>query len=77
MDDGSADRGAVRLNTQSFSLDENAELAALLATKFDLETSVNRDKTGFRLRVAAGSRGRLIGIVAPHFHPGMMYKLCG
>lgn len=36
MDDGSADGPAVRLNTQSFSYDENLALAGILRTKFGL-----------------------------------------
>jgi hypothetical protein len=42
---------------------------------FDLEARVNRDKDGFRLRIAAGSRGRLIDLVAPHMCAQMAYKL--
>jgi hypothetical protein len=56
MDDGSADGRAVRLNTQSFSHTENLALATLLREMFRLETRVNRDKDGFRLRIATASR---------------------
>jgi hypothetical protein len=75
MDDGSADGRAVRLNTQSFSHEENLTLTTLLWEKFGLEARVNRDKEGFRLRIAAGSRGRLIDLVEPHLCPQMAYKL--
>jgi hypothetical protein len=75
MDDGNADRGAVRLNTQSFSLAENNALAAILAGKFGLDARINRDKAGFRLRITVSSRKRLIEIVGPYFHPDMTYKL--
>jgi len=75
MDDGNADGRAVRLNTQSFSHADNLTLATLLREMFGLEARVNRDKEGFRLRIAAGSRSRLIELVEPHMCPQMAYKL--
>jgi hypothetical protein len=75
MDDGSADRGAVRLNTQSFSLAENLALVSVLETSFGLAARINRDKAGYRLRITAGSRSRLIELVGRHIHPNMAYKL--
>ncbi len=75
MDDGSADGQAVRLNTQSFSYEENEALASLLRTTFGLHVRVNRDKHAFRLRIAAASKARLMEIVGSHMHPDMSYKL--
>jgi hypothetical protein len=75
MDDGSADRGAVRLNTQSFSYDENCKLTGLLSDRFGLEARVNRDKAGYRLRISTDSRRQLLEIVRPFLHPKMAYKL--
>ncbi len=75
MDDGSADGTAVRLNTQAFSEDENHALAMLLRTTFGLDVTLNRDKDAFRLRIAGGSRSRLIEVVRPYMHPDMSYKL--
>lgn len=75
MDDGSADGRALRLNTQSFSYDENCTLAALLWELFGLETRVNRDKSGYRLRISAHSRERLLTVAGPYLEPQMAYKL--
>jgi hypothetical protein len=75
MDDGSADGRVVRLNMQSFSHADNLALVALLREMFDLEARINRDKDGFRLRIAAASRGRLIDLVGPHMCPQMDCKL--
>jgi hypothetical protein len=75
MDDGSADRGAVRLNSQSFTECENVALAGILQSAFGLEARLNRDKSGFRLRITAGSRARLLELVGAHIHPKMAYKL--
>jgi len=75
MDDGSADGSAVRLNTQSFSEQENEALADLLRTTFGLQVRLNRDKHAFRLRIAAGSKRRLVEIVGNYMQPDMFYKL--
>lgn len=75
MDDGSADGRGLRLNTRSFSRTENLALATLLGEVFGLDARVNRDKDGFRLRIVAGSRARLIDLVQPHICPQMAYKL--
>ena len=75
MDDGNADGNALRLNTQSFTYDENCTLAALLEASFGLEARVNRDKSGYRLRIAAGSRERLLTVAGPYLDPQMAYKL--
>jgi LAGLIDADG DNA endonuclease family len=75
MDDGNADGGAVRLNTQSFSEKENVALATFLRTKFGLHVRLNRDKSAFRLRIAAASKARLVEVVRPYIHPDMSYKL--
>lgn len=75
MDDGNADGSAVRLNTQSFSYAENLALAGILSATFGLDARINRDKSGFRLRIGAGCRDRLLKIVEPHIHPLMSYKL--
>jgi hypothetical protein len=75
MDDGSADGRGLRLNSQSFTLEENEGLAEILRTKFGLEVTLNRDKAAFRLRISAASRDRLLAIVESHLHPDMSYKL--
>jgi len=75
MDDGGADGNGVRLNTQSFSYEENVELASFLRTTFGLDARLNRDKCAFRLRIAAASRSRLLELVERHLHPDMSYKL--
>jgi LAGLIDADG DNA endonuclease family len=75
MDDGSADGHGVRLNTQSFTHADNLALVTLLRELFGLEARLNRDKDRFRLRIATGSRGRLIDLVQEHICPQMAYKL--
>ena len=73
MDDGAADRNQLRLNTQSFSRDENLVLAEFLQAKFGIAAQLNKDKD--RHRLGAKGMDRFLELVAPHVIPSMLYKL--
>jgi hypothetical protein len=75
MDDGAADGKQLRINTQSFSIEEVEALSAFLRAKFGIETTINQDKAKPRLRCKAASMDRLIEIVGHHTIPDMLYKL--
>ena len=75
MDDGGFDGKQLRLNSQSFSQEENEVLSQFLRAKFGIETSLNRDKDRFRLRISYVSENRLIHLVEPYVIPSMLYKL--
>ncbi len=75
MDDGSAEGGQVRINTQSFATDEVAGLASVLRTKFGIVMRLNFDKAKPRLRCEAASMARLRDLVAKHTISDMSYKL--
>lgn len=75
MDDGSRDKYQLRLNSQSFSLQENKHLIRILEATFGITVTVNRDKQKFRLRVSARSMPRVRQLVAPFIIPSMQYKL--
>ena len=75
MDDGAADGRQVRLNTQSFSMEENEALIGFLRAKFGIDVGLNVDKSSYRLRVKSASMARLKSIVGPHILPSMLYKL--
>jgi LAGLIDADG DNA endonuclease family len=75
MDDGAADRNQLRLNTQSFSQDENLVLAEFLHAKFGIAAQLNKDKDRYRLRIGAKSVARFIILVSPYVIPSMQYKL--
>jgi hypothetical protein len=75
MDDGAADGKQLRINTQSFSVDEAEQLARLIRAKFGIVMSVNRDKSRPRLRCGAAGMDRLVGLVRHHTIPSMLYKL--
>jgi recombination protein RecA len=75
MDDGASDGRQVRFNSQSFSLNENNSIIALLRAKFGLEARPNVDKGRYRLRLTAASMDRFRNLVKPHLLPDMLYKL--
>ena len=75
MDDGTKEGNQVRINTQSFSREENEMLIDILKAKLGIVATLNRDKNYYRLRVSANSMQHVKHIVAPHFIPSMHYKL--
>lgn len=75
MDDGAADGKQLRINTQSFSFEENEILISFLRAKFGIDARLNQDKGRPRLRVIAASMERLKMLVESHIIPNMLYKL--
>jgi hypothetical protein len=75
MDDGAIDGNQVRINTQSFSVEEVEALARVLRAKFGIEMTINLDKGKPRLRCAASTMDRFVSVVKPHMIPDMLYKL--
>lgn len=75
MDDGAKDKNQLRINTQSFSLNENMWLSEFLQAKFGIKTSINLDKGKYRLRVRGVSMQLLHSLVLPYMIPNMFYKL--
>lgn len=75
MDDGSKDWGQLRINSQSFSKNENLFLRDLLQAKLGIITTLNRDKSQYRLRVSSDSMEALKRLTLPYIIPSMLYKL--
>ena len=75
MDDGSRDKGQLRLNSQGFDRTENERLQWFLRVKLGINTSLNRDKDRFRIRIAGDSMPALERLTRPHLIPSMLYKL--
>jgi hypothetical protein len=74
MDDGSFDDGGLRINTQSFTKQENQELQRILMAKFGIESRLNRDRNYWRLRIMASSVPLVWKLVSPFIIPSMRYK---
>jgi hypothetical protein len=75
MDDGAAERRQLRLNTQSFTFEENEALRGFLWAKLGIRCTLNRDKDRQRLRVSSASVDRLRTLVGPYIIPSMLRKL--
>lgn len=75
MDDGAADGNAIRLNTQSFSVEDVAAAAELIRTRFQVRPAINFDKGMPRLRFSVSDTVRIAKLVAPYIIPEMRYKL--
>ncbi len=75
MDDGSADKNQLRINTQCFTLKENLWLINFLQAKFGIKATVNVDKGKYRLRISDSSMNLLKKLIIPYIIPSMLYKL--
>ncbi len=75
MDDGAADKRQLRINSQSFSLEENLWLIKFLQAKFGIVATINVDRGKYRLRIADSSMNLLKELIFPYIIPSMLYKL--
>lgn len=74
MDDGAKDKNQLRINSQSFSWQENLWLINFLQAKFGIIATINRDCGNYRLRIANSSMGLLKSLILPYIIPSMLYK---
>ena len=74
MDDGCKSYRAVYLNTQKFNVNEQSKLSAMLKEQFGIKTSLNKDKSYYRLRIAVSSVGKFLEIIKPYLLPMFCYK---
>jgi LAGLIDADG DNA endonuclease family len=75
MDDGAIDGRQLRINMQSFTIEEVQALAEFVERRFGRCARVNLDKGKPRLRFAESGMTELLEHVRPHMHPTMLYKL--
>ena len=75
MDDGTKSRSAFYLNTQQFSVMEQEFLQKLLHETYGMESSLNRDRCYYRLRLSVESSRKFRCLVAPLILPCFRYKL--
>ena len=74
MDDGCKSYRALYLNTQKFNINEQSKLSRILKEQFGIKTSLNKDKSYYRLRIAVSSVGKFLDIIRPHLLPMFCYK---
>ena len=67
MDDGSLTESGFYLNTLSYTLGEHVLLQKALQIKFNIETSIHRYGTKYKLYIKAKSMNHFRSIVLPYF----------
>jgi hypothetical protein len=76
MDDGAKTGTGFRLNTQSYSKDENLFLIKVLKDNFDLNCTLHiHSKDLYRIYISSKSMNKFRNLVSPYFHDSMLYKL--
>ena len=75
MDDGSLTESGFYLNTLSYTLGEHVLLQKALQIKFNIETSIHRYGTKYKLYIKAKSLNNFRNLVLPYFSDSFLYKL--
>ncbi|MBI2636374.1 hypothetical protein HYW84_03570 [Candidatus Peregrinibacteria bacterium] len=75
MDDGTNSRSAIYLNTQQCDMSQQKFLQGLLRETFGIRSTLNRDRTYYRLRITSESTKVFKAIVQPFILPCFQYKL--
>ena len=74
MDDGSKCRASdVYFNTQQFSVDDQ-NICRNMLSLFGIESTLNKDKEYWRIRIKKSSIPKLFEIIAPYIVSSMKYK---
>jgi len=74
MDDGSKSRSSIYLNTQQFTKIEQLKLINLLKNNFGIESTLNKDKKYFRIRLRTKSIKKFINLTKPFVLKEFKYK---
>jgi hypothetical protein len=75
MDDGSRCRESdVYLNTQQFDVEDQKKLISFLQ-RMGIDSSLNKDKIYWRIRIKKSSINTFFNIISPHIIPSMNYKI--
>lgn len=75
MDDGCLSNKTIILNTQCFSIEQQHMLQQLLWKCVGVETTLNKDRLTYRLRMNQQNAEQFQSIIEPHVHRSMQYKL--
>ncbi len=75
MDDGSRDKGCIRISTHNFDYSHHLKLQKILKAKFGIKSNIQRAKDKFWLWVKSESTPNLLKLIQPYFIPSMLYKL--
>ena len=75
MDDGSKSYKTYYLNTQRFNCFSQKRLIQMLKKQYKIDSSLNRDKEYYRIRIKQGSAERFKKLIKNYIIPEMKYKL--
>ena len=75
MDDGCKSRSSLYLNTQGFDLSDQKKLQEILMDQWRIDTTLNRDKKYYRIRIRTKDVNRFKEIVRPFILSLFYYKL--
>lgn len=75
MDDGSKTYETYYFNTQRFDRLSQERLITMLKNQWNIESSLNRDKGFYRIRIKQSSASKFRKIVSEHIIASMKYKL--
>ena len=74
MDDGSKTYSSIYLNTQQFNLNEQLQLVDILKKDFGIDSTLNKDKIYYRIRIRTQSVKRFINLVKEFVLKEFKYK---
>ena len=63
------------LYTQNYSMSEHLKLQKVFQEKFNISSTINKDRDEFRLRFNGENSTKLIKIITPDIIPSMRYKI--
>jgi hypothetical protein len=75
MDDGTSEYASASFNTQCFSLPELHRLQAVLKNRFDIDSSLRKNKRGWLIYIYKRSFQTFCDVVQPFLLPEFSYKL--
>ena len=75
MDDGSRDKGCIRISSHNFNYSEHLKLQQILQAKFGIKANIQKAQSRFWLWIRSESSDRIVSLIRPYFIPSMLYKL--
>lgn len=75
MDDGSNNGTTATLNTHSFSRRDQLKIIDFFRTRFDINTSIVKDRDKWKIHFGTSDFPKLIALIKPYIIPSMFYKI--
>lgn len=75
MDDGHFTGAGIQIATDCFTESEIHRLKEIISRKFNLDVSIHKKKTGWRLYINKASMNTVRDLVSPYICDSMLYKL--